>query len=76
MKRAVKYCGGCNPRYDRVALVQALEKAFGETLSPVRPGEQYDELYVVCGCTARCADLTGYRAERIVVLDSNKSELL
>ena len=56
----VKYCGGCNPRYDRVALVQQLAAAFPRlSFSHARPEEPGDILLVVCGCSARCADLTG-----------------
>ena len=47
VKRAVKYCGGCNPRYDRVALVRQLEKDIGAPLVPAETGTVYDEIYVI-----------------------------
>ena len=28
MKVGIKYCGGCNPRYDRVAAVNQLKREF------------------------------------------------
>lgn len=60
---AVKYCGGCNPRYDRVALVRALEAAFpGVRFVPARPGEAGDLLLVVSGCRTACAGLEGLEA--------------
>ena len=52
MKRAVKYCGGCRAAYDRRACVRQLEEKLGQSLCPAEPGAEYDELYVVCGCTA------------------------
>ena len=56
----VKYCGGCNPRYDRVGLVNRLAAAFPSLhMETARPGVPYDFLLVVCGCTARCADTAG-----------------
>lgn len=70
MKRAVKYCGGCNPRYDRVALVRRLEKDIGTPFVTAEPGTLYDELYVICGCSARCADIERFQADRIIVFDS------
>lgn len=70
MKRAVKYCGGCNPRYDRAALVRRLEAALGQPLLPALPGESYDEVYVICGCTARCADISALTAGRFVMCDT------
>ena len=70
MKRAVKYCGGCNPRYDRVALVRQLEKDIGAPLISAETGTVYDELYVNCGCSARCADIERFQAARVIVFDS------
>lgn len=67
-KRAVKYCGGCNPRYDRAALVKALEDRLGQTLSLAGPGCRYDEVFVVCGCPARCADVSELSAEQMTFL--------
>lgn len=70
MKRAVKYCGGCNPRYDRVALVRHLEKKIGVPLTAAEVGTVYGELYVICGCSARCADVHQLEANRIFTFDS------
>lgn len=56
----VKYCGGCNPRYERVEFVRTLaEDVPAAQFVPARPGEPCDRLLVVCGCHARCADYTG-----------------
>lgn len=72
MKRAVKYCGGCNPRYDRAAFVRHLEEKLGATLTPAEAGTVYDELYVICGCSARCAEIAQLDADCIIVFDSPK----
>ena len=56
----VKYCGGCNPRYDRTALAARLRASCPfARFTPAVPGEACDALLVLCGCTARCADRTG-----------------
>ena len=56
----VKYCGGCNPRYDRTAVRARLKAACPfASFSTAIPGEPCDALLVLCGCTARCADVTG-----------------
>lgn len=70
MTRAVKYCGGCNPRFDRVALVRRLERRLGERLPAAQPGIHYDEIYVVCGCPARCADCGPLNAQHIILFDA------
>lgn len=74
MKRAVKYCGGCRAAYDRRACVRQLEEKLGQSLSPAEPGAEYDELYVVCGCTARCADIAAIRAGKIIMIDGPGQE--
>ncbi|MBN1880994.1 MAG: hypothetical protein JW885_02365 [Deltaproteobacteria bacterium] len=54
----VKYCGGCNPLYDRVALVRRLEERLFGTARFVPAGGREckgDLLLVVCGCHVRCA---------------------
>lgn len=67
----VRYCGGCNPRYDRVALVKRLESLLPDlALVPARPGVPYPAVVVVCGCSSRCADVGGLAlpAGRLVYL--------
>ena len=60
MRVGIKYCGGCNPRYDRSALVAQLKKALPQVdFQPVCPGESYDLLLVVSGCHVECADTSG-----------------
>lgn len=66
MRIGVKYCGGCNPRYDRVALVERIRRERQEdTFEGAIPEVCYDQLLVVCGCSAQCADLTGLEGREI-----------
>ncbi len=69
MKRAVKYCGGCNPRYDRVAFVRSLEEKFGQTFTGAQIEQEYDEVYIVCGCFTHCADISNIKAKKIIIID-------
>lgn len=56
----VRYCGGCNPRYDRVSLVKRLESFFpGVAFVPARDGTGYPAALVVHGCPTRCASTSG-----------------
>lgn len=55
MKVFVKYCGGCNPRYDRAAFVQKIEEKFLDHVF----SETYDDpdiSLIVCGCSSACAE--------------------
>ena len=61
---ALRYCGGCNPRYDRGGLVRQLTKRFSNLqFVPFSDSEQrLLAVLVICGCTAACAgqrDLPG-----------------
>jgi hypothetical protein len=53
----VKYCGGCNPGYNRSGLVGRIAKDFPEfnILCEMPAGEKADFVLVVCGCPVRCA---------------------
>jgi len=52
----LRYCGGCNPRYDRVALTRTLGQFFPEAeLVNAEGGVVYPAIVVVCGCASRCA---------------------
>ena len=55
----VRYCGGCNPRYDRNALVGRLADFFPEQeFVPAQEGKSYSAALVVYGCPTRCANIS------------------
>jgi hypothetical protein len=65
----VKFCGGCNPRYDRRAAygrirdevaASAAEGGFEISFEPAREGVPYDSLLVIGGCANRCASVSVY----------------
>lgn len=68
--RAIKFCGGCNPKYERESIALKLEGLFGHHLQQAKSGGHYNELYVICGCTARCADISQIQADRVIMIDS------
>lgn len=53
----LKFCGGCNPRYDRTAFASQIEEAFPEHHFQ-REYADPDLSLVICGCKAACADKT------------------
>lgn len=55
MRIGIKYCGGCNPFYDRKAEVEKLERNLKDIrFEPVQHGESYDSVLLVCGCPRAC----------------------
>ena len=52
---AVKFCGGCNPTYDRVAYWEAIKARTGDAAVWVGadfPGP--DGMLLICGCPSVC----------------------
>ncbi len=62
----LKYCGGCKPDYDRVALVEAIQRRLGDEAIWVRADDPTAEIVLaVHGCLTACADLEPCRAKPI-----------
>ena len=81
MKFGVKYCGGCNPKYDRVLIASKFKEYIGceDSVEPVREGTTYDVVVVLCGCTCACANTQAIKAvyqKVYVTSDSDYEKLL
>jgi len=56
MKCGVRFCGGCNPRFDRGALLRSFQKEFTNIeFSHAVEEDTYDIFLVIGGCTNCCA---------------------
>jgi len=53
---AIKYCGGCNPRFDRVGFVSRLIEKFPELVAVPSDAVEPWLVLVVCGCCSCCAE--------------------
>ena len=71
----IKYCGGCNPRYDRVAAVKVLQRRHPEwKIEPAGEGGQ-EYILVVCGCTGVCAGHTQLEATKLKFVINSREKL-
>ena len=61
----VKYCGGCNPRYDRGEAFETIKKRMHGKVEFViaEEGIEYDYLLVIGGCTKCCASYCQYKVK-------------
>lgn len=51
----IRYCGGCNPTYDRVNVVKKLQKLLPDlTFVNAGPGNPYAAVLIVNGCANAC----------------------
>jgi hypothetical protein len=74
IKIGVKYCGGCNPRFDRGAIFHTIQSRLKEAhFEHAKEGVIYDALLVISGCTNNCASYSQYEYNKGVVhiMDSN-----
>lgn len=61
MKCGVKFCGGCNPRYDRGAAYREIKEALNNIdFIYAEEDEPVDILLVIGGCSACCASYEQY----------------
>lgn len=72
----VKYCGGCNPRYDRVEAVKALAVRFPmHEFLPAAQVSSLDVLLVMSGCSVGCADVSGFAPGLATIWVSDSEDL-
>ncbi|WPC42410.1 hypothetical protein [Clostridium sp. JS66] len=56
MNIGVKYCGGCNAKYNRKEFLCLLKKDFNYDFEIAKLDKIYDMIIVLCGCTSCCAN--------------------
>ena len=73
MLAGIKYCGGCRASYDRRAEAEKAIAASvglqGAAYVNAVEGGRYDILLVVCGCKARCPDISRYHCKDAIYID-------
>ena len=73
LRVGIKYCGGCNPEYDRVALVEQIKERLAGKVCFVPPeSEGVDIILAMHGCKTACADLSGFRRIEILTVTGNE----
>ncbi len=69
LKVGIKYCGGCNPYYDRVAIVKRIaDRLAGRVEIVALDHDQIDLVVAVEGCSTACADLNSSKARAIRII--------
>jgi hypothetical protein len=67
----IKYCGGCNPEYDRVAIVDHIRQSLQGKIEIVgAESENVDLILSVNGCSTACADLKSFEGLKIHTITS------
>jgi len=80
MNIGIKYCGGCNPTYDRKSVVSGLKEHFnkGHTIETSKQGIVYDVVIILCGCSSACVSINNLEAkyEKICITSGNDNNKL
>lgn len=73
MNVGVKYCGGCNAKYDRTGFLCLLKEDFDYNFEIAKVDKVYDVIIVLCGCTSCCAEhrKLKFKFEKILVTSQN-----
>lgn len=63
----VKFCGGCNPRYNRKDFFERLISTYSQHQFNIADiNQNYDLLIVIGGCSCCCADYSDYKYNHIL----------
>ncbi len=79
MIAGVKFCGGCNPKYDRKFLYESLKNEYKsiefQTVNNNLNSFEYDFIIVLCGCLVACADYKKYKSKTKYMLIKSKEDI-
>ena len=80
MRIGIKYCGGCNPTYERTDVVLRIKKNIGtgHNIEIIEQGILYDIVIILCGCSCACASHNDIEAkyEKICITSGNDDSKL
>ncbi len=72
----IRYCGGCNSRYDRGAMVSRIIKNHPELkIEIAREENEYDCLLIIGGCSSCCASYGQFKTRRIVKISEDMNDI-
>lgn len=66
LRIGIKYCGGCNPGYDRAALATKIQRALSEEVLLVDPEDDPHWIIAMQGCPTACADIGPFPESNII----------
>lgn len=69
MKIGIKYCGGCNPGFDRKRFVNLLKNEFVDiTFENADKNTCYDLMMVISGCSRACVNKSDLKHRNILYI--------
>ena len=72
-KVAIKFCGGCDPSYDRVEYYESIREVTGNNIDWVPVDDSNcDAVLLICGCDRTCAKASIKYGGQIVTVKNNE----
>lgn len=75
IKVRVKYCGGCNPNFDRKEAAAYISRQTGISLEAYREEKPPDVALIICGCTSECVKTDKYRGRLETIVINSPEQL-
>ncbi len=73
LRIGIKFCGGCNPAFDRVAAVERIKRELeGKAEFVPLDDETAEMVLAVMGCGNACAELGEIKGKQIVIITDDK----
>lgn len=73
MNIGIKFCGGCNPRYNRKEFLKKIMHKYSDNqYSFASAGSNYDILIVIGGCSNCCASYEQYNYDKLLMFSDSK----
>lgn len=71
LKIGLKYCGGCNPTYDRGAMAEKIQRELDDQADFVTTlDEDVNMVLSIQGCDVSCADLKPFEGFDVRIVNS------
>ena len=78
MKIGIKYCGGCNPQYDRKIVLDILSRELENAyvFEIAKQETTYEYILIVCGCVRTCAVCDNLKAKYSKIFSASENDYL
>jgi len=71
LKIGLKYCGGCNPNYDRGSMAEKIRRELNDLANFVTIiDDTVDRVLSIQGCDVSCADLRPFKDYNVQIINS------
>ena len=71
----IKYCGGCNPNYDRKGVADIIEKIPGIKTVLYSENTIPDITLIICGCSSNCINADKYKSKYGTIMINDPSQI-